>query len=149
MNPDQVTHMREMVGRLEQRLDPANTHLSEMEIRVAYSEGRLAAHGDGGRDNFERIVRAWCLARPALRGEGVECLCWLFEQAHEAENRRIMVAEHHVQRAVWPLFQTLAPRADILAAAGMASDGVLGETEIDAVLTDVCARAVPDRRRAR
>jgi hypothetical protein len=149
INPDQVAHMREMVVRLEQRADPTNTHISEMELRVTRNEGRLAAHGDGGRDNFERIVRAWCIARPALRGEGVEFLCWLFDQAHEAEDRRIMAAEHAVQRAVWPLFQRLAPRADIIAAAALASDGVLDEIELDVVLTDICARAAPRRRRAR
>lgn len=105
--------------------------------------GISAAHGLADRRSIETCLGYWCKLDPSLRGQGGDFVCWLYEQEREREEQRLDLAAYRVQRAVWPLFARLAPRAEVQLAAVNVNEGVLLAHELDAVLSDVCARAVP------
>lgn len=104
--------------------------------------GQLIAHANATREDVEEQLRAMAPHIPReARGETIDFLLWVAQQAHDREAERLEAARARVRTVLWPLAAAGVPLTHLLTRAHAAASEVLRPAEVELLVDEVLASA--------
>lgn len=126
---------------MKHRLDPIHLHHAATQL------GTVVARGDMSDADASDTIESWAGNVTGLDRSGLQArLHWAMRDQATEHRRAIENAHTAIKWAVRPLFDAMAPAAEIEEAASKANGGVLEWSEVATILRSEMHRALNQRR---